>query len=361
VTGLVAERIGTVVVGGGAGGLAAGWQLKARGYGFAVLDASGRVGDSWRGRYDCLRLFTPARFCGLPGQPLPMPPMAHPSRDDLADYLTAYADRAGLDVRLGTTVTGHRRDGGRHVLTVPGATIEADRVIVATGISHRPAVPAFAPDLAPAIHQVHSSAYRRPDDLPPGPVLVVGAGTSGADIALDLAPTHPTSLSGRPTGHVPIALVRNAAFRRLVYRRRTPRGPLGRLIRHRIHGRGSPLTWQTERELTDAGIVRVPRTVGVRDGCPVLADGRALAVASVVWCTGFRPDYGWLDPRAVGPDGWPLQRHGTSRTVPGLYFVGLPLQHTLESGFLGGMSTDAAYVVAQFGRHSAERPLIRPA
>lgn len=336
-----------MVVGGGAAGLAAGWQLRSHGYEFVILDRAERIGDSWRERYDCLRLFTPARYCALPDLPVPMPPLAHPGKDDIADYLETYAARSGLPVRLGVRVTGHRWDGGRHVLALADGELDADRVIVATGSCHLPAVPDFAAALAPAIRQLHSSGYRRPAQLRPGPVLVVGAGTSGADIALDLVGAHRTWLSGPATGHVPLTIVRSAVVRRLVYRRRTPGGWLGRAVHRRLRGRGSPLAWRTERDLTGAGVVRVPRTVGVRDGYPLLADGRTLEVTNVLWCTGFRPDYRWLDPTAIGPDGWPVHRYGTSRTVPGLHFVGLPLQYTLESGFLGGMSTDAQRVVRE--------------
>jgi putative flavoprotein involved in K+ transport len=332
------ERLDAVVVGAGAGGLAAGWHLRNAGLQYVILDGADRVGDSWRRRYDCLRLFTPARYCALPGAPLPLPELTHPSKDDVADYLQSYATAFALPVRLGRRVRHHRVVGGRHRLD---DDIEADRVIVASGAFRRPAVPSFAGELDPAIRQLHSDGYRRPDDLAPGPVLVVGAATAGTDIARDVANRHQTWLSGPRTGRVPLAVVRSAAVRR-VYRL-----PVPEPLRRRLLNRGSPLVWQTDTELARAGVRRVGRTVGVRDGRPVLADGRVLRVANVIWCTGYRPDFGWLEPAAIGPDGWPRHRGGVSTVVPGLGFVGLPFQCTFASGFLGGMDGDAAVVTAR--------------
>ncbi|XVU21640.1 flavin-containing monooxygenase [Actinoplanes sp. CA-054009] len=337
---LLDQGAGTVIVGGGAAGLAAAWHLRRRGRPFVVLDAAARVGDAWRERYDCLRLFTPARFCALPGRPMALDPGAHPTRVEMADYLEGYARHFDLPVRSGVSVRSHAYAGSSHRLETGAGPIAAERVIVATGALHRPSVPEFAARLR--LPQLHSSRYHRPGDLPPGPVLVVGAGTAGADIALDLAAGREVWLSGRPTGHIPVGVVRSALVRRLLYDRRVPPGGLVRAL---VGRRGGPLIWQSEKTLRRAGIRRVPRVAGVRDGLPLLADGRVPPVTAVVWCTGFRPGYGWLDARAVGPGGWPAHRRGVSATVPGLGFVGLPGQNTFGSGFLGGMSGDAAYVV----------------
>lgn len=344
-----------VVVGAGAAGLAVAWQLRQRGRRFVILDAGARPGDSWRGRYDSLRLFTPARFCELPGLPMRVPPQAHPGKDEMADYLAHYAEQFDLPVRADSLVRTHRfgRDG--HRLSGDDFTIGTDRLIVATGADRAPAVPDFARDLAPGLRQLHSSDYRRPADLPDGPVLVVGAGTAGADLALELSATREVWLAGDSTGHVPVGVSRSALVRRLVYDRRVPAGGLGRLVRHRLARRGGPLIWHTEDFLRRSGVRRVPRVSGVRDGRPHLADGRVAAVAAVVWCTGFRPGFEWMDARAVGPDGWPRHRHGVSVALPGLGYVGLRQQHTFGSGFLGAMAGDAAHVVDRLIRTAGSR------
>ena len=343
----VVTKLDTVVVGAGMAGLATAWHLRAAGARFVVLERDARVGDTWRRRYDSLRLFTPARFCELPGRPFPLAPLAHPTSNQMADYLDHYADHFAVPLRTGVSVQSHTVVGRRHRLTTDdGAVIEADAVVATTGAFGVPSVPAFADGLDPTVRQMHSVDYRRPDDLLPGPVLIVGAGTSGADIAMDLADKHEVWLAGRSTGSVPVALARSQLVRRLVFGRRVPSGPMGRLVRRRLGG-AAPLVWQSPATLRAAKIRRVPRVVGVQNGRPRLADDRVLEVANVVWCTGFRPNFDWLAPGAVGPDGWPAHRRGVSTSVPGLGFVGLPLQNTFASGFLSGMPTDAALVVRQ--------------
>ena len=342
-------KLDTVVVGAGMAGLAAAWHLRAARARFVVLEREARAGDSWRRRYDALTLFTPARFCELPGWSFPLAPGAYQSRIAMADYLSAYADRFALPVQTGVSVRSHTVAGQRHRLTVDdGSELEADSVIAASGAFGVPVTPAFADELDPAIRQMHSSDYHRPGDLIPGPVLVVGAGSSGADIALDLVDKHEVWMAGRTTGSVPLALARSRIAHRVG--RSVPSGPLGRFLPARLT-RGGPLVWQSPRTLRAAGIRRVPRVTGIRDGRARLADDRVLDVANVIWCTGFRPNYHWIAPEAMGPDGWPPHRRGISTTVSGLGFVGLPLQNTLTSSVLSGMPADAAAVVRRLTRH----------
>ena len=198
------ERIETIVIGGGQSGLAVGYHLARQGRPFVILDANERIGDSWRKRWDSLRVFTPARLDGLPGMPFPAPASSFPTKDEVADYLVAYAARFDLPVRTGVRVDGLSRFGDRFVVTSGDRRFEADNVVVATGAYHNPRVPVFAPELDPAIVQVHSSEYRNPSQLQEGGVLVVGAGNSGAEIALEASRGHRTWLSGRDTGHEPV-------------------------------------------------------------------------------------------------------------------------------------------------------------
>ena len=354
-----ADRYGTIVIGGGQAGLAAGYWLARAGASFVILDGEDRVGDVWRKRWDSLRLFTPARYNRLPGMRLPAPPGSYPTKDQMADFLEAYARRFDLPVRNGIRVDRVRKEGDAFVVTAGPTSWTADNVVVATGGYHTPRIPPFADELDDGIVQLHSSDYRRPDQLAPGPTLVVGAGNSGAEIAMEASREHPTWLSGRDTGQEP---VQGAGT--LVDRLVTPliwfaahhvvavTNPLGRKAReHLLHPpRGVPLARVRRKEIVDAGIERVPRTVGVRDGAPVMEDGRVIEATSVVWCTGFHADYGWIDFPLFDEYGMPRHERGVVPSVPGLYFMGLLLQHTLSSALVGGVGKDARYVVDHMRR-----------
>ena len=346
------ERYETIVVGAGQAGLAVGHELARRDADFAILTDERRVGDNWRRRWDSLRLFTPAARSGLPGMPFPAPPSHLPDKDDVADYLERYAERFDLPVRLGAGVASLDWDGERWVADAGGVRVEADSVVVATGAFQRPRVPTVAARLDPRIHQLHSSGYRNPWALPDGPALVVGAGNSGAQIALELAAHRPVWLAGRDTGHLPRRLLGRDLFEWLwpVMTRATVDTGLGRRLRERGR-RGDALIGIPERLLRDAGVRRVGRLDEARDGRPVCGD-EALEPAVIVWCTGFAPDYGWIRHPVVGDDGYPLHRRGVVDAAPGLFFVGLRFQHRATSSLIGGVGADAAWIAEQVARRS---------
>jgi putative flavoprotein involved in K+ transport len=353
------ERFETVIIGGGQAGLAVGRQLIRLGLSSVILDAGDRVGDVWRTRWDSLRLFTPARYDGLPGLPFPAPRYSFPTKDEMADYLEAYADHFQLPVRNGVTVAGLRREGDRHMLRVGGRWLEADRVVVATGACHSPHIPAFAGQLDPGIVQLHSQDYRRPSQLRGGGVLVVGAGNSGAEIALEAAKEHRTWLAGRHPGHLPVRHGPAAArfvfpvVRLLGSRVLTLDTPIGRKVRPKFVSRGAPLIRVRPNEYATAGIERVPRVTGVRDGWSLLADGRVLEVANVVWCTGFGLDLSWIDLPVFTDEGEPRHWRGVVDGEPGLYFVGLQFQYAATSQVLPGVGRDAEYVARHIAEHAA--------
>ena len=242
------SRHDVVVIGGGQAGLAVGYQLAQRGISFVILEAHDRIGDSWRKRWDSLRLFTPARYDSLAGMPFPAEDFSFPTKDAMADYLEAYAKRFQLPVRTGARVTRLTRSNGGFVVTTNQGSIEADQVVVAMSTFQQPRVPSFATQLAPDVAQLTSFAYRNPRSLPEGAVLVVGAGNSGAEIALDLAKTHRVFLSGRDVGQIPFRIESRIArlmvpvvFRVLFHRVLTIRTPMGRKARKRMLTSGGPL------------------------------------------------------------------------------------------------------------------------
>ena len=345
-----AERFGTVIVGGGQAGLATGYHLAKRGRPFVILDASERIGDPWRKRWDSLRLYSPAAYDGLPGLPFPARRASFPTTHEMADYLETYAKHFELPVRSGTAVETLAKEGERYVLTA---------VVVATGVMQKPFVPSFAPELDPRIRQLHSSDYRNLSQLQQGSVLVVGASHSGADIAYEAAAEHETILSGPDTGQIPASVETRrgrAGFRVLFFLGShvlTADTPLGRKMRPHVRHGGAPLLRYRKKDLLAAGVERVlARTVGMQAGLPVLEDGRVVDVSNVVWCTGFRPDFSWIRlPFELGEDGYPVQYRGAAASPPGLYFAGLPFLHSFASMLIAGSVRDAERIA----RHIAKK------
>ena len=364
------EQFETVIVGGGQAGLATGYHLKRRGRSCVILDAGERVGDSWRKRWPSLRLYSPARFDSLPGLAFPAPKHSFPSGHEMADYLATYAESLELPVRTGVRVDAVTREGGGYLVTAGDLRFEAENVVVATGAFDVPSIPDFAGELDAAIVQIHSNDYRSPAQLREGPVLVVGAAHSGSDIAYEAAMAgHETILSGRDTGQIPAPIESRRArpilsVLRFVWTRvLTMDTPVGRRASRKSRTHGGPLLRIRRAELAAAGVERVhERTVGAQGGLPVLDGGRVLDVANVVWCTGFRPDYSWIDvPFEYDEDGYPRQYRGVVDSAPGLYFVGLPFLHSFSSMLVLGAGRDgerlAEHIVARAGeRRLAAEP-----
>jgi putative flavoprotein involved in K+ transport len=346
------ERFETIVIGGGQAGLAAGHHLAKQDVDFVILSDEARVGDNWRKRWDSLRLFTPARYSSLPGMPFPAPPAHLADKDEVADYLERYAERFDLPMRLGTRASTLSWNGERYVVrTADQRTLESDSVIVATGAFQKARIPPVSRRLDPHIRQLHSSEYRNPFDLPTGPVLVVGAGNSGAQLAIELSRDQKVWLAGRDTGHLPRRLFGRDIFDWLwpVLRRSTADTRVGRRMRAGTASSGDALVGIPERELQNAGIVRVGRLDDERGGLP-LCGREVLAPAVIVWCTGFAPDYSWIELPIFRPDGYPHHQRGVVSSAPGLYFLGLRFQHRLSSSLIGGVGEDAAFVAAHAAR-----------
>ena len=359
-----AERVETIVIGGGQAGLSVGYQLARRGLPFVILEAGERIGDAWRTRWDSLRLFTPARYDALAGMPFPAPRHSYPSKDEMAAYLEAYAARFKLPVRTGVRVDRVSRNGTGFVVTTGERRYEADNVVVAIGSWQRPRVPPPAAELDPGIVQLHSAAYRNPGQLQDGDVLLVGAGNSGAEIALDVAEGRRVFLSGRDVGHVPIRIESFSArfvlpliLRGLFHRVLTMRTPMGRMKRDEVFSHGLPLVRTKPDDLAAAGVERVPRVAGVHDGLPRLEDGRVLDVANVIWCTGFDPDLDWIDLPGVAHDD-PVTERGVVADQPGLYFVGLLFLYSVSSAMIHGLARDASHVAEHIAARVAPAPLI---
>lgn len=345
------ERYELIVIGGGQAGLSLGYWLSKYDIDFLIIDANARVGDSWRQRWDSLRLFTPAKYSGLPGLSIAGDPYHLPTRDEVADYLEWYAQVFELPIRHDVRVTRVTRSGRGFSMETNGIQLEADNVVVATGPFHEPLIPALSNEIGHDILQLHSSVYRNPSRLPRGPALVVGAANSGAQIALELAKSREVLLAGRSVGTMRRRVLGRDVFDWLYLTVMRPGADsvLGRRIRRNILGSTDTLIGMTETDLVDAGVRRVGRVVSARDGKPVLANGTTTDVASIIWATGFRPDFSWVDVPVFGDDGFPIHRRGVT-AIPGLFFLGLRFQHRLNSSLIGGVGEDARFIAESIAK-----------
>jgi putative flavoprotein involved in K+ transport len=354
------ESIPTVIIGGGQAGLAMGYHLQRQGEKFVILDAQPRIGDTWRHRWDSLRLFSTPKYSSLPGWPMPLSAFA--THTEMGDYLENYARHFELPVRSGVRVTRlSRTESGFRTDTSEGA-LQADRVVIATGGYQLPVVPDFAIDLAPDIRQLHSDAYRNPEQLE-GTVLLVGGGNSGAEIALEaVSSSHKTWLSGRHPGEVPFRIESRRArflipivmfvFRHIL----TIDTPIGRKARLASTHHGKPLVRTKARDLETAGVQRVGRIAGIRDGLPVTVDGDVLDPQTVVWCTGYRPDYSWIDLPVTDDHGQLITERGVSPEA-GLYFIGTEFQYALASATIQGLDQDARYLLRAMAKQPSAHPM----
>lgn len=352
----------TIVIGAGQAGLSAGHHLATRGKPFLILDAADRVGSSWEARWDSLTLFTPTIRDSLPGLPF-RSEHRFPPKDELVDYFERYVEHFDLPVRLRTAVDGIFREGEGFRVTSGSESFLAAHVILALGQHRRPRTPDFAADLSADIVQLHSADYRNPSQLQPGSVLVVGAGNSGAEITVDIGATHPVLLAGRNVGYLPIEM--RGWQGRLLFPAiwwvwehvLTERKRPGRKVQaDMLMGHGEFLIRQKEKDLVEAGAVRVPRVTGVVDGLPQTEDGEVHDVANVIWCTGFTPDFAWIDIPGLDSSGRLATDRGCVVGQPGLYVLGQEFQYMFNSHTVGGVGKDAAYVVRHLDAGGSSAP-----
>jgi len=350
------DTVDVIVVGAGQAGLAIGWYLARLGLRFQVLEASAELGRSWRSRWDSLTLFTPAQYDALPGMPFPAPADTYPTKEPVADYLRAYADAFRLPVRLNSRVTSLGRSGDGFEVRTADETFSARRVVVATGPFQVPFVPPAAGGLDSAVTQLHSADYRNPQALPDGPVLVVGGGNSGLQIAEELSASRRVDVS---IGTSPPMLPQRLAGRDLFWwltRLGLMRVPAESRLGRRVQARGEFVIGTSRRQLKRAGVTFRPRLVGADGRTVRFADGSTLDVGVVVWATGYRSDYSWISIPGVVRNGRVAHRRGVT-DVPGLYFLGLSWQHTRGSALLGFLDEDARHIA---DRIAADRAATAP-
>jgi putative flavoprotein involved in K+ transport len=346
------DEFNTVVIGAGQAGLAAGYYLQKKGDHFTILDENETIGATWRNRWDSLRLFTPTHSNHLPGMKFPKPDLYFPTKDEAADYLEGYSRQFNLPVKFGMRVDSVQRNEAGYHIAAGQNHIHARNVIIATGAFRTPFVPGIAKKLSNRIVQMHSAIYRNPADIPVSRALVVGAGNSGAEIALELAKAgKKVWLAGRNVGSIPAdKLGRFFGGRPYWWFMRhamTIDTPLGKKMKSTVLNHGNPLIRTQREDVAQAGVELLPRLIDSNDEIPHAEDGRVIAAEGVIWATGFRPDYHWIHLPIFDGAGHPVHERGIVPSAPGLYFLGLHFQTGLTSSLLGGVGQDAKFITEQ--------------
>jgi putative flavoprotein involved in K+ transport len=349
------SRFDVVVVGAGQAGLSMGYFLARQGRRFVILEAADSIGSAWRTRWDSLLLFTPRRYSALAGLAFPGEPDGYPGRDEVIAYLEQYAATFELPVELDSRVQSLTKEDGRFVVRLEDRLLEADQVVVATGPFQIPNAPALGGQLAAGVFQTHSTGYLRPSDVPAGRVVVVGGGNTGYQIAKELSATHEVTLAvGSRQKPLPQRVLGRDLFWWLTRTRlieKTIDSRIGRRLSER-----DTLIGSSPRELRKRyGVETKPRVVGASGRTLSFADGTRREVDAVIWATGYRSDFSWIDTPVLGPDGRPQHRRGVTN-VPGLYFLGLTWQYTRGSALIGWVRDDAEHIagrIATFQREGA--------
>ena len=350
-----ARQLDVAVIGAGQAGLAIGHYLRQQGHRFAIYERAGELAPAWRERWDSLTLFTPRRYSALPGLPFPGDSEGYPTRDEVIAYLERYAETFELPVELDAEVKQlEREDDGAFRLAVDGRTITADQVVVATGPFQTPYVPKLAEKLDPELFQTHAVGYRRPEDVPDGTVVVVGGGNTGYQIAKELSATRKVALSiGSRQKPLPQRVLGRDLFWWLTKTRLLKKTVDSRLA-HRLGSRDT-LIGSSPGELTKRyGVELRPRLVDAEGRSVRFEDGSELEVAAVVWATGYRPDYSWIELPLFDEDGRPRHRRGVT-DAPGLYFLGLSWQYTRGSALIGFIKDDAEFIAKEIANRKGAR------
>ncbi|WP_328526516.1 flavin-containing monooxygenase [Kribbella sp. NBC_00359] len=351
------DILDVLVIGGGQAGMVMGYHLAERGQRFLIVDAGPAIGYAWRSRWDSLQLFTPAQFDNLPGMPFPAAKDTYPGKDDVADFLQAYAARFQLPVRLNTTVESLTRSDDGYVVTAGRDTWKARQVVVATGPFHTPLIPPIANDLGAEVTQIHSVEYRRPQDLAGERVLVVGAANSGCQIALELSATHTVELAAgqriptipqRPLGRDVWWWASGLGLDRVT---------VGSRLGNRLAGRDQVIG-SGPRQLAKRHGIRIrPRVTAATGRTVTFADGTASEYDAVVWATGFTTDYDWIDVPGVQDERGRIPHNRGVTSSPGLYMLGLTWQHTRTSAVLGWVGSDASYLADQIAAAGSDQSI----
>ncbi|HEY8402716.1 MAG TPA: NAD(P)-binding domain-containing protein [Cytophagaceae bacterium] len=353
------REVQTIIIGAGQAGLSVAYWLQKSSSAYLILEAEGEAGASWRNRYDSLRLFTPARYSSLPGLSMLLPGRSYPNKEDVVEYLNAYARKFNLKIKLNCRVNKLEKRDNHFVVHTNSETYICVNVVVATGAFQDPFIPLYSSKPADSILQLHSSEYRNPGQLKQGPVLVVGAGNSAAQIAEEVSVYYPTYMVVRDKiAFAPSSILGVSIFFWLDWlglMKAPPETASARLLMRK----GKDVYANELKQLIKEGKVLIkPFIKSFEDTKVIFTDGTCLEVSTIIWATGFRNKYDWIAiPGAKNDKGELLHRNGIS-FVDGLYFIGLPWQTSRGSSLLLGVGRDAQMIVETLLQRDCQRKVL---
>ncbi len=336
-------QVDILVIGAGQSGLTLGYYLKKANKSFFIVDAHKKIGESWKKRYDSLRLFTPTAYCSLPGLRFTHT-TTYPNKDHIAKYLEQYAQTHALPIQLDTPITQLKKPTHLFESRAHNEVIQSKIVVVATGPFQKPIIP-FTQRLRD-VFQIHSSEYKNSRQLPKGSVLVVGGGNSGAQIAVELSVTHDVTLATRSPLLFFSKQILGKDFVWWLDKLRLLHQPLDSWVGRKIIEKKNIIIGRQLKELLKQRVIKhKPHVTGLTNEQVVFANNTKGQYSTIIWATGFQPDYHWISiPYAIGKDGHPIHQKGNSH-VRGLYFLGMDKQSRVSSGVFPGAAKDAEDIV----------------
>lgn len=334
-----------IIIGAGQAGLAIAYYLNKQSLNYLIVDANSETGAPWLKRWDSLKLFTPSEFNNLPGMKFPHKKGHYANKYEVADYLKAYVSKFNIPIEFNHKITSLKKDGDVFTLKSGTKEFKAHHVIVATGPFHKPYTPACHSKISDDILQIHSEHYKSPKQLQEGNTLVVGAGDSGVQILNEVSKTKRTVYFSGNTNinSIPQEILGKTLwwwFSRVGFLTAHKYSWIGK----KLSKGGQPVIGTDVKTLfKKQNVTCVGRTLDANKNNISFEKGNFNDIKNIIWATGFKPNFKWIDNLELDEDQYPKNYRGVS-DIDGLYFLGLPWLYTRGSATLGGVKKDAKYL-----------------
>lgn len=335
-----------IIIGAAQAGLSMAYHLKKNQKDFLIIDKEDQIGASWLNRWNSLKLFTPTEFNHLAGMPFPAPKGHYPDKYEVADYFKAYVEKFDFPVLLNTLAERIEKEDNHFIVKTNKGDLKCKEAIVATGPFHIPYTPKFHNNLSEDIFQIHSNYYKNPEQLKDGATLVVGGGDSGFQILDEIS--EQTNKKTYFSGNTDIKTLPQEILGKTLWWWFTITGFLSfskdSWLGKKISKSKQPIIGTDVKSIIKKdNVIPVGYTLDAEENTIKTSKQILKDVKNIVWATGYKPNFNWIENIELTPNGYPKHHRGIS-TTDGLYFIGLPWLHTRGSATLGGIKKDANYL-----------------